>query len=410
MSRRLLAVTVALVTALIAQVTPAAAQTVPAPTTWPGIDPVVPWELGRLTPLLVHGAVIMSRRVDGGATSRATIFVRIHAPLETVYRVVSSPEDYPAFIPAISNVEIRSRRGRRSAFRFHANAAVFEMTTDATMHGVSDRRIDFTIPMSDFGPSGSRWEFFPESPTETVAALTVWTDPGQGIWLVRQMAGSSGYAASSGNFTIETVLALSVKRRAESLAGAHQAIRPEHPYLPATTLSPPPAGPWLELAHRAHMIILGLDDTGALTQITSVGTTHAAPAAIAHRLLDVEHWGQVWGWMRNTSAITHTADSVRFRLTLEAPLASGQGEFVGTVEPGGMGVHLDGVSGDFAGEHHRWDFVTFDNGTFALYTGGSEALHAPWLHRQLMNRDPFAMMGMSAYWKVIMLRFGLNGL
>ena len=40
----------------------------------------------------------------------------------------------------------------------------------------------------------------------------------------------------------------------------------------------------------------------------------------------------------------------------------------------GLAVHLDGVGGDFAGEHHRWDLVPHEGGTYFLYTTGSDAV------------------------------------
>ena len=64
------------------------------------------------------------------------------------------------------------------------------------------------------------------------------------------------------------------------------------------------------------------------------------------------------------------------------------------------------MTGDFAGEHHRWDtFVVPGDGTYAMYTStGADLAHAPLIHRALMDRDAWAAPGMAAYWTAVMVR------
>ena len=167
----------------------------------PTIAAVDPAELEAIRPLLARGPVIVPRAVDQHSASRPTIYVRVQAPMAVAHRVVRSPDEYRQFVPALGSVELQGRTGRRTAFRFRATAAIFDVTADVRVNVVNDRRVDVDITRSDFGPAGSRWEFFAESPTTTVVALTVWCDPAQATWAIRQFANSSAYSASSANIT-----------------------------------------------------------------------------------------------------------------------------------------------------------------------------------------------------------------
>jgi ribosome-associated toxin RatA of RatAB toxin-antitoxin module len=423
-----LALALAILGLVAARPLPSAGQARTAPPGTPApqaIAPVDPAEIALLRPLIDRGAVIVPRRVDQNAASRCTIYVRVRAPLATVHRVIATPEEYPRFVPGVAGVEVLGRRGPRAAFRFHATAALFDVTADATLHAVGDRRIDITIPASVVGPSGSRWELFPDGADATLVALTMWTDPSQAMPLIRQYVGTSGYASSSANITVETVLALGVKRRAEILAGAALPVRPARAVSAQPTFVPPPPGPWLALAARDNVVAVTLDPEGALQQITVIGHTNAPASIVVHRLLDVEAYGVFWGWMRDNTILArspsaervvrdwgvlamHETASVRFRTSLGAPFSAGEGELLSRVEPGGATAWIEGISGAFAGERHRWDFVQApQGGTYVLYTAGSMAAHAGFFHRLIMERDVWAVTGMSAYWATVMLRYGL---
>jgi hypothetical protein len=158
-----------------------------------------------------------------------------------------------------------------------------------------------------------------------------------------------------------------------------------------------------------HVVALTLDADGALVQATAVACTAAAPALITRRMLAVERYGAFWPWMHTGEVVSRTTDSARFRVSLASPLAAGHGEFVSAVEAGGRGIRLDGVSGDFAGERHRWDLFTVPGeGTYAMYTStGADLSHAPMIHRALIDRDVWAAAGMGAYWTAVMVRYGL---
>ncbi|MEI8254067.1 MAG: hypothetical protein WCJ30_00175 [Deltaproteobacteria bacterium] len=382
------------------------------PTERATIHPIDPAEVSALRPLLPRGAVIVLRALEPGLDPCCTVYVRAHAPLDVVRHAIVTPEEYPTFMPALTGVDILSRRGHRVAFRFRVHAVFFAVAADASLQVINDHRVDFSIAQSDVGPSQSRWELFSDGPEYTIIAYTVWSDPSRGSWAVRQLVGGDGSGASSASASIPvaTALTLGVRRRAEDATGHAQRVRPVHFAVAPSALTPPEPGPWLDLLTHTNIAVLTLGPDGSLEQITVAGAAAGrAPEDFVRRLMTPEHYGRGLPWMRDATVVSRSTDSVQFRLHLGAPLAGSQGEIRGHVDPGGRAMHFVGGSGDFAGDLHRWDFVPYSLGTYLLYTAGADERHAPWPQRSFLDLDAWGAAGVLAYWDIITIRLTFVG-
>jgi hypothetical protein len=389
----------AIADAAVASATPAAVS----------IAPIDPAELNLIRPLLSRGPVLLPRAVDQYANSRPTIYLRINAPMATVHRVIRTPQEYQSFVPALSGVELQGSTGRRTAFRFRATAMIFDVRADVRVNAVSDHRVDVDVNQSDFGPAGTRWELFSDGPNATIAALTVWCDPSRATWAIRQYANSSAYSASSANITAETVLGLAVKRRAEILSGSRLPVRPASPTNNAPTLTPPPVGPWMEVLRSGlDCVSIELDANGSMRSITASRYVASGPDLVRTRLMSAEGWGSYWLWMRDIRVVSRDANHVRISTNLGTPLAAGSGEVEARLEPNQNTIYIEGRTGSFTQDRQRWDIVPASGGgTFVMYTGYSDEAHAAWFQHILMDRDVWAVAGLSSYWKVVMIRYGL---
>ena len=377
--------------------------------TAPMIAPIDPAELNLIRPLLARGPVLLPRAVDQYANSRPTIYLRINSPMATVHRVIRSPDEYQSFVPALSGVELQGSVGRRTAFRFRATAMIFDVRADVRVNAYSPRRVDVDVTQSDFGPAGTRWELFPDGPNGTIAALTIWCDPSRASWAIRQYANSSAYSASSANITAATVLGLAVKRRAEILAGSRLPVRPAAPTNNSPTLQGPAAGPWMEVLRSGlDCVSIELDANGSMRSITASRYVVSEPDAVRTLLMSAESWGSYWLWMRDIRVVSRDENRVRIATHLGTPLAAGAGEVEARLDPSRNTVYIEGRTGAFTQDRQRWDFVGAPGGgTFVMYTGYSDEAHAAWFQHILMDRDVWAVAGLSSYWKVVMIRYGL---
>ncbi len=372
----------------------------------PTLTPLSPAELDALRPLLGRGPAFVVRNPDGGAEARITLLQRSRAPMDRVHHAVSTPGEYPTFMPILRGVDVISSHGSRSAFRFHVAAPLFDVTALCSLHAVSPRRIDVAITESEAGPGGSRWDLSPDGDGSLVA-MTTWGDPSQGHWLLRQVARRSPTSIAGMNIAAGSVLGLGASRRAEILAGLATESRPAEGVADPGPLVPPERGPWMELAREASVVSMLLSPDGALRQVTVAAWTPAGAEAVLARLRAVDGYTRVWGSFREVEVLPREADdppeSVRFRSRIETPLSRLEGVQRMRVE--GNTVWHEGLTGQFAGGSHRWDVVEgVAGGTVVLLTGGSDLQRAGWITRALIAMDPWLAVGFAGSWKIVWLR------
>lgn len=378
----------------------------------PALTGLPPADLDALRPLLARGPAFVVRNPDGGRDARITLVARASAPAEAVHRAVTTPGEYPTFMPILRGVDVLSRHGNRTGFRFHVAAPLFDVTALCAMRDASPRRVDVDIIESEVGPGASRWDITPDG-DGSVVALSTWGDPSQGHWLLRMVARRSPAAIAGMNISVDTVLGLGAVRRAEILSGRQLPIRPAEGIAPTGELSPPDDGPWTRLARDAMVVSTRLTPEGAVVQVTVATWTAASPETVMARLRGVREYPAVWGSVREVEVLPaeagDPAGSVRYRSVVETPLVRMEG--VQRLEVDGNVARHVGLAGDFADSAHRWD-VRADpqGGTLVLLTGGADYNRAGSITRALMARDPWLMAGFAGSWKIVWLRNALRGL
>lgn len=369
--------------------------------------------LAALRPLLSRGPAFIVRDADAGPDARITLVTLANVAAGRVHQVITSPAEYPTFMPILRSVEILSQHAARTAFRFEVAAPLFNVHALCEMRETSERRVDVVVTQSETGPGGSRWDLFPDGDVRSVVALTTWGDPSEGHWLLRQVARRSPSAIAGMNIATDTVLALGAVRRAEILGGRQVSTRPATGSVAPGELAPPPPGDWVGLAHEGTVLSLLLTEEGAVRQVTVAAWTPAEPAAVMTRLRDVASYTRVWGSMREVEVLPRGAGdpegSVRFRSVVENPLSRLEGEQ--RARFGDNVAWHEGLSGDYVDATHRWDVVADPRGgSVVMLTGGSDYNRAGWITRRLMERDPWLMAGFAGSWKIVWLRNLLRGI
>lgn len=363
-------------------------------------------EVAALRPLALRGAALLVRDADAGPRATVTVLLRSNATLEQVRQVISTPEQYGGFMPTISSVSVTARSERRAAFTFRVGAVLFDVETMAALNIVSPRRIDVDIVRSDIGPGASRWDLLPEPDGSTLVALSTWGDPSQGNWLLRQIAARSPASIAGMNIATDLVLALSVARSAEQRAGHATALRPADRESPPGPLSPPEAGPWLNLARTVSVGSVSLDAQGRFVQTSMAVFSPRSPAELLQRLSTPANYGQLWRQLRDSSVLPSDAGNVRFHTLIEGAMSRVEGETELEVQrrPEGATVWWHGVAGDLQGVEHRWDLHPAEGGSVMVLTGGSEYQRIPWPMRAMIGRDPWLLPGYAASWKLVWMR------
>ena len=263
--------------------------------------------LAALRPLLSRGPAFIVRDPDAGPDARITLVTLANASAEGVRRVVTTPAEYPTFMPMLRSVEVISRHESRTAFRFVVAAPLFNVNALCEMRELGERRVDVIVTQSETGPGGSRWDLLPDGDARSIVALTTWGDPSEGHWLLRQLARRSPSAIAGMNIATDSVLALGAVRRAEIQGGLRLPMRPAVGSVPPGELAPPPTGEWVGLAREGTVLSMLMTEEGAVRQVTVAAWTPAEPTAVMARLRDVAGYSRVWGSMHEVEVQPSTA-------------------------------------------------------------------------------------------------------
>lgn len=368
-------------------------------------------ELQALRPLAERGAAALVYYPDAGPGARISVVVPVAAPLATVRRALLDAERWPDYMPALRGVTLLSRRGRRAAYRFEVNASLLDVTATTSLVEVGERRVDFTVQESEFGPAAARWDMIEESPTRTLLVITSWSDPSQGHWLLRRAASSNPSATAGMNVAVDLTLALSVARRATALTGVALPARPARTSAPTGELRPPTVGPWVSLTHRYYVYSFDIAPDGAVAQMSVVGQTWGRADVLRARLEDIGHYSEhVPGVRLSRAEGDTTSDRVRATFSVNTPFDTADGTLVRRRAPDGA-IFLDGDSGAFAQTGWRWDVIRDpEHGVLLALTGGVEESLASVVTRAAAGREPYLYAGVSALRKLVWLRYMLAGI
>ncbi len=368
------------------------------------IDPLPPEALAGLRALAARGAAALVLDPDGGPRARVTVAVPVRADLDTTRGALVEAAGWPGFMPAVGSVEPLSRHGRRAAWRMTVRAGLLDVHAVTQVHEVSPRRVDFTVAESDFGSAAARWELHPQPDGTTLLALTSWSDPSEGHWLLRRAAGSNPTATAGINVAIGLVLARAVQRQAEHRAGL--VLPPAPPATPTTPLPTPEPGPWDALSTRWYVLSFGFRGDGTATEVTATARTRSSMAHIQERLDAVGRWPQFLPAVR----LAEPADPDRARITLRSPFDDATGLLTHATPTPGVTV-WQGQSPGLAASAWRWDLrPTPEGDTLVTLSGRVNPGLSATLPRAAAAREPLLYVGLTGLRQLLWMRGLLAGL
>lgn len=374
------------------------------------LEGLTPEDLRLAGPLAARGVVGLVSRPDDGPGARVTVLVPVNAPVATVHAVLADASQWPTFMPALRSVELLSRAGNRAAWRFGSTGPMLDVNAVCTVRELGPRRVDFGLTEGEFGPAGARWDLYDDGPGRTLMAVTSWSDPSQGHWLIRQAASSNPSATAGMNLAVDTSLALAIARRASVLSGHAAPLRPASVAAPIGELAALPQGPWVELTRRVYVVVFSLNPDGAVAQIAVAGQAGVAPEVVTARIDDVGGYPQHIPGVRGAQRDGGTALSPRFRVNFGGAWESGGGT-VERTHPTADTVLLRGLDGELTDSRWRWD-VSRDPGgaTVVQVAGGVDRDLASLFTRVAVSREPYLLAGIAALRRLVTLRYMLNGL
>ena len=184
-----------------------------------------PAERALLAPYIERGPVLLAMfRHHPQEMPPIAMAARVQAPAHVVAEVITHPERYDRFMPALDAVEIESREGYQTAYRWTWQLALFTLSGRNVMtafpgNATRGYRIDVRSTGGDLGLGRLRWRIIPEGPSHCTVMLSQRIDMRDANYLATQLSSGGTSVQRSINISLATVMLLGTKNEAERRTG-----------------------------------------------------------------------------------------------------------------------------------------------------------------------------------------------
>lgn len=384
---------------------PAAAQSDPSETADVPLRGLTAADLRLLDGYLDEGPVVYAmfrRRHD--EMPAVSIAMKVRASPDQVLAVVTAPERYADFMPALDQLVVETRSRDQIAYRWRWQLALFQLAGRNVMtayRGNARRghRVDVRSTGGDLGTGRMSWRIRPDpaNTQHSIVVLSSRLDMREANYLADQMSSGGSSVQRSINVALTMVMMLGTRRRAE---GRRRATPDELPALQAPELDIDALAPVLA---RGDLVMLDLDGD-ALTRVTVLGRTTTDVARVRRVMVDPAEFGQSLMHGSRARVIERTDDFVRFEWGIPVPLVAVEG--VMRLEPSADGpVRVSGESGSLRSGRWVFDTHAFDWGEAVVhgYSRFDPAESARFI-RRLIDGDADFSHGLAAATQIMVIR------
>lgn len=356
-----------------------------------------PDERKLLAPYLSKGPVILTEFQNGQADLPAVIYAaQIHAPAATVAGVIGNPSEYPRFMTALTEVDVKSTSGSMMAFDWTWGVSLFSMTGHnvmTTYPGNAERgyRFDIRTIGGDLGIGRVMWRVYPDGPKKSVIVFSSRLDMRNANYITRQLASEGNAVNRTINVAVAMVTLLEVKAEAEKRAGS---------YVNGKFRTKPLSRPYVNmnalrrLLGRGDLVFMDLDgDT--MQSVTVVGRAGASVNRVRRVMLDPEEFGQSMLHGNCAEVIERTSEGIRFEWEIPIPLIHVGGEMI--LRPSRTVIAVDGISGTLSKGQWRFDTHRYRGGEAGVVAWASfDPADSPKLIRKLIAGNTYFSHGFVA--------------
>jgi hypothetical protein len=364
-----------------------------------------PEERALLVPYLAQGPVVLTEFQNRQTDLPAVIYAaRIEAPAETVAAVIGNPKDYPRFMRALTEVEVKSVNGQMMAFDWTWGVTLFSLSGQnvmTTYPGDSKQgyRFDIRTLGGDLGIGRVMWRVYPEGPKRSLVVFSSRLDMRDANYLTRQLASEGNAVNRTINVAVAMVTLLEVKAESERRAGT---------FFTGKFPSKPLRRPQVDmnalrgLLGRGDLVFLDLDgDT--LQSVTVVGRSGASVERVRRVMLDPEEFGKSLLHGTCAEVVERSSAGTRFEWEIPIPLLHVGGEMM--LRPSPSVIAVDGISGTLSKGKWRFDTHRYPGGEAGVIAWASfDPADSPKLIRKLIAGNTHFSHGFVAATQLAVMR------
>jgi hypothetical protein len=358
-----------------------------------------------LVPYLAEGPVLLTEFNNRQTDLPAVIYAaHIYAPAKTVAAVIGKPSEYPRFMQALTEVDVKSVNGQMKAFDWTWGVSLFSMTGQnvmTTYPGDDTRgyRFDIRTLGGDLGIGRVMWRVYPEGPRKSLVVFSSRLDMRDANYITRQLSKEGNAVNRTINVAVAMVTLLEVKAEAERRVGTHVNAKfknkPLHrPHVNMNALK--------KLLARGDLVFMELDGE-TMQKVTVVGRTGASVNRVRRVMLDPEEFGQSLLHGTCANVIERSESATRFEWEIPIPLIHVGGEMM--LRPSPTVISVDGLTGTLSKGKWRFDTHRYRGGEAGVVAWASfDPADSPKLIRKLIAGNTYFSHGFVAATQLAVMR------
>jgi hypothetical protein len=362
-----------------------------------------------LSPHLERGPVAFVEFATRTELPAVILATRVRAPAERLVDLVSSPRDYPRFMPSLDEVLIRSEHGATTGYGWRWKTAIFTLQGHNVMTvypasrqraAVQGYRVGIRSVRGDLGEGRMMWRVYPEGPNQSLLVLASRVDMRRSNYVTRQLSAGGNGVNRTINMALGFVMMLATKAQAEG-STASSSSAGDGPL-------PPLRAPQIDLDALASMLTRGdlllMDLHGdRVAQVTVAGRMGKSVRKVRSIMSDPEQFGRSLVHGSRAEVVRRQGATVLFDWSIPLPLVGASGRM--RLEDRGSTVRIDAVDGHLRGGRWRFQTHAYPWGEAAVVGWGRfDPADASWLLRQLVAGIRYFDHGLKAGSQVMVMR------
>jgi len=363
-------------------------------------------DVRRLSPLLDQGVVGMVEHDAPPLLPAIHFALRVDAPAREVAAILSHPERFGEFMPAVSEVTIEAREGDTTGYHWQWQTSVFQLGGQAMMTVYAPRagqerrgwRIVVERTGGDLGHGREVWRVRPDG-EGAVVTLATRIDLADANYVTRQMPGAGRSLSRSITMTMGLGMILRAQGEAERRAGrpARTVDGPlRRPSIDPTTLEP--------LLRRGDLLLIEAAGT-TLRQSTVLTRYERREAQVRSIMVDPVAFSEALINGSEARVTGHpTESSTEFEWRYDMPLVGASGTMRLTERDDAI-IELEATGGAMSGGQWRFETGRLPSGATSVMGWASfDVSDSNFLLRAIDDADPSFSIGLSASTEVMMAR------
>ncbi|GAB4289312.1 MAG: hypothetical protein Kow0090_01940 [Myxococcota bacterium] len=350
-----------------------------------------------LLKLLARGELAIAETSQDEKLEQVALISLVKSDAETIFRLITTPEEHPKFINGVVSVNIKERKEKEIIYDYEIGAPLDNIDLTLKMRIVSPLKIESEPAGGDIKTGAWRWELTPISQNETLVSYYAYAEISEINFLMRELLKIETSLEIGVNITSAFMGLSGIKRKAEGKAPSGDYVKmngekkhhPDVMPLIAATGINRLADIMKLISPRSYLVLVESKDDGAIRQIHVVKPLNAPQKLFFEVLARPEEYPKYIEAVKRADILYAKNNLKKMDITLKMPLLGSvnyQADFL-IKEP--SFVYVKALGGDIKNGRWIWQAEPIgETKSLIAYSYYADMREMSWFFNVLFAIDP----------------------